>query len=230
MRVDVGRDRLDTCRRAAANDRDRSRRRDRELVREARHHACIFSIRASAALLCEFHGRSIGAAADVTEEAVVPDLGHCRFHRHALLLQEGVEAHQAQTNAALAHRGIDGAFHFRRRALDEVFQHIVEEAEHVLHELRLFFPFHERFGVQGGEAAHGGAFTAIMIHAGVQHDFRAQVRLANLEAELLLVARHRLVHGVGEDDVGLAGLQAELENLLPDLARIDVLQRLLVFR
>jgi hypothetical protein len=61
-----------------------------------------------------------------------------------------------------------------------------------------------------------------MVEAGVQHDLRAQVRLAHLEAELLLVSRHRVVHGVGEEQVGLAGLQAELEDFLPELAGVDL--------
>ena len=61
-----------------------------------------------------------------------------------------------------------------------------------------------------------------MIQSGVKHDLRAQVGLADREAEVPLVLGQGPVHRVGEDQVGLAGLQADLENLLPETARVDL--------
>ena len=61
---------------------------------------------------------------------------------------------------------------------------------------------------------------------GVQHDLRAQVRLAHLQTQLALVLGHGPVHRVGEDQVGLARLQAELQHLLPQGAGVDLAHHL----
>ena len=57
-----------------------------------------------------------------------------------LRLQEGVEAHDAQADRALAHGGVGGALHRRPARVDEVLQHVVEEAHHVLDEGRMLVP------------------------------------------------------------------------------------------
>ena len=50
---------------------------------------------------------------------------------------------------------------------------------------------------------------------------RAQVRGRDLEPELAVMLGHHPVHGVGEHDVGLAGGEAGLDQLLEQRARID---------
>ena len=104
------------------------------LWREALHHAALGGVRAGAALLGQHARGRVGLAAQVLEQAHVPRLGQRAFERHVLRLQEGVEAHQAQAHRALAHGGVDGALHAGRRAVDEVLQHVVEEAHDVLDE------------------------------------------------------------------------------------------------
>ncbi len=226
--VDIGRDRLDTCRGAAADDRDRRGRRDRHLVRETLHHAAIGRVRAGALFFGQQFGSLVGFAAQVFEQAHVPRLGHGGFKRHALRLQEGVEAHQAQTDRALAGGRIDSLRHGRGGAVDEVLQHVVEEAHHVLDEARLFAPLEEGLGVHRRQAAHGGALFAKVVLAGGQHDFGAQVRLLDLEAQLLLVLGQLAVHRVREDQIGFARLHADFEDLGPQAARIDSLAHFVV--
>ena len=138
-----------------------------------------------------------------------------------------MEAHQAQADRPLALGGVDGVGHFRRGAVDEVLQHIVEEAHDVLDERRMVAPLQEGLGVDAGQAADRGALLAQVVLARVQHDFRAQVGLAHIEAQFPLMLRHRTVHGVGEDQVGLASLQADLEDLLPQRPGIDLADNLL---
>ena len=135
-----------------------------------------------------------------------------------------MEAHHAETDRALALGGVDGAFHFGRRPLDEVFQHIVEEAEDVFEEVLVLRPFQILLGIDRREAADGRTVLAAVIDTGRQGDFGAEVRLRHLQAQLALVRRHGIVHRVGEQQVGFAGLHAQLENLLPQLAGVDRLQ------
>ncbi len=138
-----------------------------------------------------------------------------------------MEAHQAQAHRPLSGGRIDRRAHRGRGAGDEVLQHIVEEAHHVLDEAGIVAPFQELLGVDRRQAAHRGALLAQVVLAGVEHDLRAQVRLAHLHAQLALVLGHGAVHGVGEDQVGLAGLQADLDDLLPQGAGVDRLDHFL---
>ena len=133
-----------------------------------------------------------------------------------------MEAHQAQAHRTLARGGVLGRAHGVGRAVDEVLQHVVEEAHDVFDEGRMVAPFQELLGVDRGQAADGGALAAQVVLAGRQHDLRAQVRLLDLEAELALVLGQGAVHRALEDQVGLAGLQADLEDLLPQAAGVDV--------
>jgi hypothetical protein len=52
---------------------------------------------------------------------------------------------------------VDGVAHLRRRADDEVLQHVVEEAHDVLDEGRVVAPLQEGLGVDRGQAADRGA-------------------------------------------------------------------------
>ena len=219
--VDVGRDRFDAGRRAAADDRDRGGRGDRQLVAEPLHHAALLGVQARALLLGQPAAGLIGLATQVLEQAHVPRLGHGAFEGDALTLQEGVEAHQTQTHRTLALGRIDGGGHGGRGAADEVFQHIVQEPHQVLDEARLLAPFQEGLGVDRRQAADGGPVHAQMVAAGVQHDLGAQVRLFDLKAQVALVRRHLAVHRVREDQIGLAGLHADVEQLGPQRTGVD---------
>ena len=158
------------------------------------------------------------------EQAHVPRLGHGAFEGHALTLQEGVEAHQAQTHRTLALGRIDGGGHGGRGAADEVLQHIVQEPHQILDEAGLLAPLQEGLGVDRRQAADGGPVHAQVVAAGVQHDFGAQVRLFDLQTQVALVRRHLAVHRVREDQIGLAGLHADVEQLGPQRAGVDGLQ------
>src|SRR3546814_5683686 len=70
------------------------------------------------------------------------------------------------------------------------------------------------FEVQRGEAADRGAIVAEMVAARRQRDLRAEVRGRDLEAEVAVMLGHHPVHLVDEDDVGLAGREARLDQLL----------------
>jgi hypothetical protein len=148
-------------------------------------------------------------------------LGHRAFEGDALHLQERVEAHHAHADRAFAHGGILGAGHLVRRAVDVVLQHVVEEAHHVLDELLVAVPLVPGFEVERGQAAHRRAVIAEVVDAGRQGDFRAQVRGRNLEPQIAVMLGHHAVHGVGEDDVGLARGKAGFDQLLEQRTRID---------
>jgi hypothetical protein len=142
-------------------------------------------------------------------------------------LQEGVEAHQAQADRTLAHGGIDGGGHPAAR--------VWMKSSSTLSRKRM------TSSMNIGSSRHSRKVSALTDDrqqtavrscpdgpAGVQHDLRAQVRLLDLQAQLALVLRHRAVHRVGEDQVGLAGLQADLEDLLPQVAGVDLAHHLVV--
>ena len=158
------------------------------------------------------------------EQAHVPRLGHGAFEGHALPLQEGVEAHQTQAHRTLALGRIDGGGHGGRGAADEVLQHIVQEPHQILDEAGLLAPLQEGLGVDRRQAADGGAVHAQVVAPGVQHDLGAQVRLFDLQAQVALVRRHLAVHRVREDQIGLAGLHADVEQLGPQRTGVDGLQ------
>ena len=58
-----------------------------------------------------------------------------------------MEPHQSQTDGTLALSRVDRTFHFLRRPTDEIFQHVIQEAEHILEETLIVLPFEEAFGV-----------------------------------------------------------------------------------
>ncbi len=173
--IAVGGGRLDPRAGAAADDGDGGRRRNRRLVGEALLETIVRSIRAGAAGFRQRLGGSVHALLDMGEYLAVPDLRHDRFQRHALGLQEGMKAHNAEADAALARRGVFRPFHFVRRAVDEILQHIVEEQHHVLDKAVLPFPFVIFFKVERGQAADRRPLLAEMINARRQGDFRAEV-------------------------------------------------------
>ena len=140
MREGVSRDRLDTGRCAAGDDRDRGGGRNRRLVGEALHEAVIGGIGTGTPLLAKRLRGGVDAVLDRCEHALVPDLRHDALERDPVCLKEGVKAHDAEADRALAHGGIFRTGHFVGRAVDEVLQHIVEEAHHVLDNGRVILP------------------------------------------------------------------------------------------
>ena len=133
-----------------------------------------------------------------------------------------METHEAEAHRAFARRRIGGRGHFSRRAVDEVLQHVVEEAHDVFDEGGMLAPLQKALGVDRGEAADGGALRAQVIGTRMQHDLGAQVRLADLQPQFALVPGQGAVHRVGEDQIRLAGLQPQLQHLLPQGAGIDL--------
>src|SRR5205814_4278242 len=98
-------------------------------------------------------------------------------------------------------------------------------AQQVLDEARLRAPLVPGLEVHGRQTADRRARLAAMITSGRQQDLAAQVRLAHREPELSLVPRQRAVRGVHEQEIRLAGLEARLEDLLPEQACGHGLQR-----
>ena len=100
--VDVGRDRLDARAGAAGDDRDRRGRGDRHLAAEALHHAHVRGVGAGAPFLGEHQRRLVDLGADMLEDFACSTLGHRPLERDVARLEEGVEAHHAEADAALA--------------------------------------------------------------------------------------------------------------------------------
>ena len=100
--VDIGRDRLDTGRCATANDADRRGWRDGHLAGKALHHAHVGRIGAGAAFLGQHDRGIVGAGRDVLEHLEIPRFRHGALKGDALLLQEGVEAHDPHADRAFA--------------------------------------------------------------------------------------------------------------------------------
>ena len=107
------------------------------------------------------------------------------------------------------------------RVVDEVLQHVVEEAHHVFDEGRVILPLDEALDVQRRQAAHRRAVIAEMVNARGQGDLGTQVRGLDRQARELLVLGDLAVHGVGIDDVGLAGLDPRRQQADPEAARLD---------
>ena len=133
-----------------------------------------------------------------------------------------MEAHHAEADRALALGAVLGARHLVGRAGDIVGEHVVEEAHDVLDEQLVAVPLVPGLEVERREAADRGAVGAEMVLAGRQRDLRAQVRGRHLEAEVAVMLGHRPVHLVDEDDVGLAGREAGLDQLLEQAAGVDL--------
>ena len=157
----------------------------------------------------------------MAEDVAVPRLGGGRFDRHVLALQEGVEAHHPEPDRALAFGRVARPLHAVGRLLDEVLEHVVEEAHHVLDEQRVVAPFGEGLEVKRGQAAHRRAVLAVMVGAGWQRDLAAQIRHADLEPGELVMLGRGAVHVVDEDKIGLAGLDPAGQQADPQRARLD---------
>ena len=84
-------------------------------------------------------------------------------------------------------------------------------------------------GDKAGRAISIATF-AVLVGAGSEQDFAAQIRHAHFQAQLALMLGHRLVGGVDINDVRLAGLQAHLDNFLEELTRVDLLEHAIILR
>ena len=132
-----------------------------------------------------------------------------------------MEAHHAEPDRALAHRRVARPLHPVRRAVDEVLQHVVEEAHHVGDEALVVLPLEPAFQVQAGQAAHRRPLHAVLVEAGRQRDLAAQVGGLHLQPGQLLMLGQRAVHVVAEHQVRLAGLDPRRQDADPQGARRD---------
>ena len=162
------------------------------------------------------------------EHAPVPHLGDNALERHSLGLEKRVEAHRAEPDRALAHRRVARPLHPLRRAVDEVLQHVVEEAHDVFDEQRVVTPLVPALEVDRAQAAHRRALPAVMVEASGQGDLRAQVRGLDLEPGQLVVLGAGVVHLVGKDEIGLAGLDPGGQDAYPQIARRNLAHHRLV--
>src|SRR3546814_17128249 len=92
-----------------------------------------------------------------------PHLGHHALERNAVGLQEGVEAHHAEPDRALARGRVPGAPPRGRCLVDEILQHVVEEAHDVLEAGGNVLPLSVLLDVQRRPAAHGEATLALLV-------------------------------------------------------------------
>ena len=145
--IDVGGDRLDAGGGSAADDRNRGGGRDGQFVAETLHHPALLGVRAGSTLFGELARRLVGLPAKMLEKTHVPGLGQGALEGHVLGLQERMEAHQPQAHRSFALGGVARRLHGWRRAINEILQHIVQEAQHILDEGRMIAPFHEHLGV-----------------------------------------------------------------------------------
>ncbi len=126
-----------------------------------------------------------------------------------------MEAHHAKTNRTFTHRGIFRTRHGIGRMIDKVLKHVIKETQNIFDELRVILPGQIMFKVQRRQAANSSAIPAQMILAGRQRDFRTQVRRLNTKPGQLVVFRHRTVHSVDEQHIGLAGFNARRQQTYP---------------
>ena len=226
VRVDVGGDGLDAGARTAANHADAGRRRDRELVAEALHDAALGGIGAGAALGGQPLGGRVGLAPQVAEHPQVRRPRERALERDAALLQIGMEAHGAEADGALAGCGVTRGSHAVGRALDEVFEHVVEHSQHVLDEALFAAPLVPALEIHRGEAADRRARLTQVVAARRQQDLAAEIRLPHGEARRTLMWREMPIRRIDEQQIGLAGLEPCLEQALPQEARGDFAQPL----
>ena len=225
MGVDVGRDRLDAGRGAAADDADRRRGGDSQLVGEAFHDPGRCCVQTRAAFGGKHLAGRVGLGLQLGEDAAVPRLGHHALERHAELLQHAVEAHQAQPDRTFLADRVDCPGHARGSVTAEVFQHVVEEAHDVLDEPWDVLPLVVGLGVDRRQAADSGALVG-----DGQHDLSAQVAGLDRHTLLALERCHGLRRRVGPQQIGLARLEAGLEDLGPQLLGVHPAKHLVGLR
>ncbi len=221
--VDIGRDRLDAGRGAAADDRD--------ATRSARSPSCTRSAPSRPCRPRRGRGRARWRASATPRSTwawiclkilMFHDLGHRAFERDGARLEEGVEAHHAEADAALA-LGADSWRAPSRRARGRYSRCSTLSRKRITSSMNILSPFHSsqvsRLRTERQQTAV--RCGAEMVGAGRQRDLRAQVRGGDLEAEVAVMLGHRPVHLVDEDDVGLAGREPGLDQLLEQRAGVD---------
>ena len=130
----------------------------------------------------------------------------------ALLVKRILEAHEAKAHGAVAHVRAPGLGHGVVVDVDDVIEH-ADGGAHGFLELRHIQPaFRGVLGeVHGTEIAHGD-----FVFAGVQGDFRAQVR--GVHHANVLLGRTQ-VAAVLEGDPGMAGLKDHGQHFAPEIGR-----------
>ena len=192
---------------------------------EALHHAHVGGVGARPALVREQHRGFVGLGVDVAGTS-------CMFHAFAIALSNGDAASPAGTRGSPSRpspteRSRAAEYLARaisaRRALDDSRCSTLSRKRITSSMKRLsLVPLVPGLEVERGQAAHRGAVVAEVVLAGRQRDLRAQVRGRDLEPEFAVMDLGIVaVHRVGEHDVGLAGRQPGLDQLLEQRARID---------
>ncbi len=138
-------------------------------------------------------------------------------------------AHDAEADAALAHRGVFGALHGIGRFGDKVRQDVVEESHDILDDHRVVFPLIEGFKVERGQAAYGGAFIAQMVFSGRQCDFRAEIRHLDVQTCHLVVVGNAVIHMVDINNVRLPGFNTGGQQSDPEIAGADFIDNRTIF-
>ena len=83
------------------------------------------------------------------ENTLVPYFRHHAFPGDHIGLQEAMETHHAEADRALALSRIFRFRHFIGRALDEIFQHIIQKAHDIGNEGFVLAPLIEFFCIRG---------------------------------------------------------------------------------
>ncbi len=202
--------------------RDRRGRRDRHLAGETLHHAHVGGVGAGPALLGEHHRGLVDLGADVLEDLEVPALRHRPFERRCRAPggRSGSPSRRARPNARASRctwrapsRPAPGRYS-RCSTLSR------KRITSSMKSLSLFHSSHvSRLRLERQQTAVRA--LPRWSRAGRQRDLGAEVRGRDLEAELAVMLGHRPVHLVDEDDVGLAGREPGLDQLLEERAGVD---------
>ena len=150
------------------------------------------------------------------------DLAIAPSNGSAARLQEGVEAHHAEADAALA-LGADTGRAPSRRARGRYSRCSTLSRKRITSSMNILSPFHSsqvsRLRLERQQTAVRSAPRwSVPVGSVIS---RAQVRGGDLEAEVAVMLGHRPVHLVDEDDVGLAGREPGLDQLLEQRAGVD---------
>src|SRR5450830_222953 len=172
----------------------------------------------TAALFSQLGRRQVGVVAHRFHRGIGKRHGVIRSERDAHHVQAILEAHDAHADRTVAHIRIARFIDCVVIDVDHVVQHAHRGAHGLgqLDVIELAF-FHVRWHVHGTEVADGD-----FIAAGVQGDFRAQVRAVN-NANVRLRAAD--VARILEGDPWMAGFKQHRQHLAPQVQRSNLLER-----
>jgi hypothetical protein len=195
------------------------------LWREALHHAHVGRIRAGAALFAPASPRPRPPAAQMCLNIfIVPRLGHRAIPSHALRICRKEWKPITPRPTERSRLAEYGAGHFGGARSMKSCSTLSRKRNTSSMKLLVAVPLRKVSSVERGQAADRRAVVAQMVEAGGRVISEHRFDWRDLEAQIASDARHRVVHGVGEQQVGLARGHAGLDQLLPQLAGIDLLR------